>query len=70
MVEAISILRHSESVLAKKIKGMKDGLPKYAANEKINEIREAIKLLLAYEKGKVTVDEGWSNKWPAMPTGH
>ena len=49
---------------------MKDGIPKYAANEKMTEIREAIKLLLAYEKGNVTVQDGWSNKWPTMPVGH
>jgi hypothetical protein len=70
MVEAISILRHSESVLAKKIKGMKDGIPKYAASEKMTEIREAIKLLTAYEKGNVIVKDGWSNAWPEMPVGH
>jgi hypothetical protein len=70
MVEAISILRHSESVLAKKIKQMKDGIPKYSANEKIAEIRDAIRVLKEYEKFQQTVPDGWSNQWPPMPTGH
>jgi len=70
MQEAISILRHSESVLAKKIKGMKDGIPKYNANEKISEIRDSIKVLQEYEKFQQTVPDGWSNQWPPMPVGH
>ena len=45
MDEAIKILQHSETVLMKKIKGMKDGKPKYAANEKIRELRSAISIL-------------------------
>ena len=45
MTEAIKILRHAESVLMKKVKGMKDGKPKYAANEKIRELRYAIDTL-------------------------
>ena len=48
MQEAISILRHSETVLVKKIKGMKDGIPKYTAADKFNELREAIKALKDY----------------------
>ena len=45
MTEAIKILRHAESVLMKKVKAMKDGKPKYAANEKIRELRYAIDTL-------------------------
>ena len=45
MQEAITILKHSEEVLMKKIRGMKDGKPKYAANEKLREIRYAIAVL-------------------------
>lgn len=70
MQEAISILRHSESVLVKKIKAMKDGKPKYAASDKVNELREAIKALQAYEKHMATVPDGWHNAWPDMPVGH
>lgn len=45
MQEAIDILEHSEVVLMKKIKAMKDGKPKYAASEKLREIRQAISVL-------------------------
>lgn len=45
MTEAIKILRHAESVLMKKVKAMKDGKPKYAANDKIRELRAAIDIL-------------------------
>lgn len=67
MQEAISILRHSESVLVKKIKGMKDGKPKYAASDKVVELRDAIRVLQDYEKSQQT---GWYNPWPDMPVGH
>lgn len=50
MNEAMKVLLHAEAVLAKKIKAMKDGKPKYAANERINELREAIKILKAVDK--------------------
>jgi hypothetical protein len=55
MQEAISILRHSETVLVKKIKGMKDGIPKYTAADKFNELREAIKALKDYSARELTV---------------
>ena len=45
MDEAIKILRHAEDVTMKKIKSMKDGKPKYAASEKLRELRDAIKIL-------------------------
>ena len=45
MIEAIKILRHAESVLMKKVKSMKDGKPKYSANDKIRELRYAIDVL-------------------------
>jgi hypothetical protein len=49
---------------------MKDGIPKYSANEKIAEIRDAIRVLKEYEKFQQQVPDGWSNQWPPMPTGH
>jgi hypothetical protein len=49
MKEAIEILQHSEVVLMKKIKVMKDGKPKYSASERLNEIRYAIQVLKAHE---------------------
>jgi hypothetical protein len=45
MEEAIKILRHAEDVVMKKIKSMKDGKPKYAASEKLRELRYAIAVL-------------------------
>lgn len=50
MQEAIDILEHSEVVLMKKIKAMKDGKPKYAASEKLREIRQAISILKQFEE--------------------
>jgi len=44
----LEILKHSESVLAKKIKGLKDGKPKWAANEQMTELREGIRILESY----------------------
>jgi len=50
MQEAITILEHSEVVLMKKIKGLQDGRPKYAASEKLREIRQAISVLKQLEE--------------------
>ena len=55
MTEPIKILKHSEEVLMKKIKSMKDGKPKYAASEKLREIRYAIAVLK-----QVTLDEDFA----------
>ena len=44
----MEILGHAEVVLMKKIKAMKDGKPKYAASEKLNEIRHAMAILKAH----------------------
>lgn len=48
MEHVLEILRHSESVLAKKIKGLKDGKPKWAANEQMTEIRMGINIITKY----------------------
>ncbi len=45
MESVLKILKHSESVLAKKIKGLKDGKPKWDAAEQMNELRQAIRIL-------------------------
>jgi hypothetical protein len=50
MQEAITILQHSESVLMKRIKAMKDGKPKYAASERLKEIRQAISILRVHDE--------------------
>ena len=45
MEYVLDILRHSEAVLAKKIRGLKDGKPKWAAAQQMVELRIAIKLV-------------------------
>lgn len=45
---AIEKLKHAEVVLMKKIKGLQDGKPKWAASEQLQELRSAIKLLERY----------------------
>lgn len=45
MQEAITVLKHAEEVLMKRIKAMKDGKPKYAASERLRELRDAIQIL-------------------------
>ena len=53
MQEAIKVLKHSEVVLMKKIKAMKDGKPKYAANEKLHELRDALDVLKRYDMNDI-----------------
>ena len=50
MEHVMEILGHAEVVLMKKIKAMKDGKPKYAASEKLNEIRHAMAILKAHDE--------------------
>ena len=50
MEHVMEILGHAEVVLMKKIKGLKDGKPKYAASEKLNEIRHAMYILKAHNE--------------------
>ena len=69
MDSVLEILKHSEAVLAKKIKGLKDGKPKWAAQEQMRELREAIKILKRHNNRPVGVDD-WAAEWPPMPTGH
>ena len=49
--EAVIVLTHAEAVLMKRIRDMKDGKPKYAASERLNELRTALKLFKSYESG-------------------
>ena len=49
--EALIVLTHAEAVLMKRIRDMKDGKPKYAAGERLNELRTAMKVLKDYDKG-------------------
>lgn len=43
--ESIVVLIQAEAVLMKRIKAMRDGKPKYAASERLNELRAALKVL-------------------------
>ena len=45
MKEAIEVLEKAESVLMKRIRAMRDGKPKWAAADRLKEIREALKLI-------------------------
>jgi hypothetical protein len=45
---AIKKLKQDEVVLMKKIKGLQDGKPKWAASKQMDEIRSAISLLERY----------------------
>jgi hypothetical protein len=47
---AIKKLKQDEIVLMKKIKGLQDGKPKWAASEQLSEIRSAIALLDRYNE--------------------
>jgi hypothetical protein len=47
---AIKKLKQDEIVLMKKIKGLQDGKPKWAAIEQLSEIRSAIALLDRYNE--------------------
>ena len=49
--EAVIVLTHAEAVLMKRIKEMRDGKPKYAASDRLQEIRSALKLIKSYESG-------------------
>ena len=49
--EAVLVLTNAEAVLMKRIKAMRDGKPKYAASERLNELRTAMKVLKQYESG-------------------
>ena len=49
--EAVIVLTHAEAVLMKRIKEMRDGKPKYAASDRLQEIRSALKLIKSYERG-------------------
>jgi hypothetical protein len=53
---AIDKLKDDEVVLMKKIKGLKDGKPKWKCNEELMELRSAIKLLERYNE--MTAEQG------------
>jgi hypothetical protein len=50
MNEAIEVLEKAEAVLMKRIREMRDGKPKYAANHRLSELRDALKLIKGNHK--------------------
>jgi hypothetical protein len=54
--EAVVVLTKAEAVLMKRIREMRDGKPKYAASERLNELRTAIKVLKLYDLGMTISD--------------
>jgi len=54
--EAVVVLTKAEAVLMKRIREMRDGKPKYAASERLNELRTAIKVLKQYDLGETISD--------------
>jgi hypothetical protein len=54
---ALEVLQHSESVLMKRIREMRDGKPKDVAKDKLYQIREAIGLIKEYGIVSEQVDE-------------
>lgn len=50
MNEAIEVLEKAEAVLMKRIREMRDGKPKYAANHRLSELRDALKLIKSNHK--------------------
>ena len=57
MNEAIEVLEKAEAVLMKRIREMRDGKPKYAASERLNELRSALKLIKTYEREAELMEE-------------
>lgn len=52
MNEAIEVLEKAEAVLMKRIRAMRDGSPKWSASKRLNELREALKLIKKYENAE------------------
>ena len=57
MNEAIEVLEKAEAVLMKRIRAMRDGKPKYAASERLNELRTALTLIKTVEKQMSVIEE-------------
>jgi hypothetical protein len=59
---AINKLKHDEVVLMKKIKGLQDGKPKWAASKQLDEVRTALRLLERYNE-MVATDEAEQDEY-------
>jgi hypothetical protein len=56
MQEAIEVLEKAESVLMKRIRAMREGKPKWAASDRLLEIREALKLIKSVKLEEISED--------------
>jgi len=50
MSKAIEVLEHAEGVLMKKLRGLRDGKPKWACADELLEVRRALGILKQYDK--------------------
>jgi hypothetical protein len=53
MSKAIEVLEHAEVVLMKKLRGLRDGKPKWACADELMEVEHAISLLKQFDKAVV-----------------
>ena len=53
MSKAIEVLEHAEVVLMKKLRGLRDGKPKWACADELMEVKHAISLLKQFDKAVV-----------------
>lgn len=51
MSKAIEVLEHAEVVLMKKLRGLRDGKPKWACADELVEVKRAISVLKQFDKG-------------------
>ena len=51
MSKAIEVLEHAEVVLMKKLRGLRDGKPKWACADELMEVKRAISVLKQFDKG-------------------
>lgn len=50
MSKAIEVLEHAEGVLMKKLRGLRDGKPKWACADELLEVRHALNILKQYDR--------------------
>jgi hypothetical protein len=50
MSKAIEVLEHAEVVLMKKLRGLRDGKPKWACADELMEVKHAISILKQFDR--------------------
>ena len=53
MSKAIEVLEHAEVVLMKKLRGLRDGKPKWACADELVEVKRAISVLKQFDRAVV-----------------